>query len=297
MVATCGTHVLRYLAPNAVTVLGLLMGLGSILAAHEGRFETAAWLVIWAVLFDRVDGLVARGLRATSEFGMHMDSFADAVDFGVAPAFLVWCALGSDPSLGFALGPWRWFLALACALWVVANVVRLARFNVVSGSSPGVFFGVPTTLAAGLLTIWFLVGMKYVPAESSTAALRDLGPHAFGSASLPPTAFAALPWVMLVFAVLMVTAIPLPKLGRGRTRLRSLWVVSLVLLGYGLGLARTMPEIMALLPTIWLLWFLPAGVRQARAGVRPARLFPRASLATDSGDDLELGADLGQQRG
>ena len=71
-------RMLRYLAPNLVTSLGMVFGLLSIVAALEQRFADAGWLIVWAVLLDRVDGLVARLLRATSSFGVQMDSFMDS---------------------------------------------------------------------------------------------------------------------------------------------------------------------------------------------------------------------------
>nr|MCH9687301.1 CDP-alcohol phosphatidyltransferase family protein [Deltaproteobacteria bacterium] len=65
-------RLLRYLAPNLVTSVGVLFGLASIVASFEQRFADAAWLIMWAVLLDRIDGLVARLLKATSPFGVQM---------------------------------------------------------------------------------------------------------------------------------------------------------------------------------------------------------------------------------
>ena len=174
-------RILRYLAPNLVTMTGLIFGLMSMVATSEARFVDAGLLIIWAVMLDRMDGLVARTLDATSPFGVQMDSFADAINFGIAPSFLIYTMLSSVPALGFDEGFGRGLLLGACALWVLATVFRLAKFNVVAESDapPDVFLGVPTTLAAGLLVIWVLVLLEY-PAPGTALGnpmeqmLRDL---------------------------------------------------------------------------------------------------------------------------
>ena len=79
----------RYLAPNLITLSSMIFGLVSLWASHTGDHSLAAWLIIYAVLTDRLDGLVARAVKGTSELGMQLDSFADMLNFGVAPPFLV----------------------------------------------------------------------------------------------------------------------------------------------------------------------------------------------------------------
>src|ERR1041385_7290291 len=91
----------RYLAPNLITLSSMIFGLVSLWSAHTGNFPLAAWMIIYAVLTDRLDGLVARALKATSELGMQLDSFADFLNFGVAPAFLVLAYLSGRPDLPF----------------------------------------------------------------------------------------------------------------------------------------------------------------------------------------------------
>src|SRR3954470_10790231 len=80
---------LRYLAPNVITLSSMIFGLVSLRAAAMGDAPLAAWMIIYAVLTDRLDGLVARAVKGTSELGMQLDSFADFLNFGVAPAYLV----------------------------------------------------------------------------------------------------------------------------------------------------------------------------------------------------------------
>ena len=112
---------LRMVVPNFFTVLSLCAGLTAIRMAIEGRLELAIALVVVAALLDGVDGRLARALKAQSKFGAELDSLADFVNFGVAPAVLVFVwGLGGLPR-GFG-----WIVALVFAL---AMGLRLARFN------------------------------------------------------------------------------------------------------------------------------------------------------------------------
>src|SRR5688500_3715089 len=176
----------RYLAPNAVTAASLCFGLFSMICAHEGRWDLSAWLIIYAVLTDRVDGMVARMVRGTSEFGVQLDSFADFMNFGIAPAFLFYTFFDAHPQLGFADGASRMFLYVASIAWVFGAVFRLARFNVVSeeGVPTKIFFGVPTTLAGGLLVIWFLCLLKYAGPEMGVPGGFG-GPKLLGDLTTP----------------------------------------------------------------------------------------------------------------
>jgi CDP-diacylglycerol--serine O-phosphatidyltransferase len=112
---------LRLVLPNLVTLLALCLGLTAIRLASENEFETAVVAIIAAAVLDGLDGRIARALESTSRFGAELDSLADFVDFGVAPALLLYFwSLHEHKSLG-------WFAALVFA---VACALRLARFNV-----------------------------------------------------------------------------------------------------------------------------------------------------------------------
>ncbi len=106
--------------PNIVTLLGLCAGLTAIRMAIEHRFDLATAAILFAIVLDGVDGRLARYFRATSTFGEQLDSLADFVDFGVAPAILlfIWTLDGLS-SLG-------WICALVLA---ICAALRLARFN------------------------------------------------------------------------------------------------------------------------------------------------------------------------
>ena len=134
--------------PNLVTLLALSMGLTAIRYATEGKFDTAVTAVIAAAVLDGLDGRLARALKGTSRFGAELDSLADFVDFGVAPALLLYLwSLHEIKGLG-------WFAALVFA---IACALRLARFNV-TVDQPGrpawhsdFFVGMPAP--AGAITV------------------------------------------------------------------------------------------------------------------------------------------------
>ena len=134
----------RMLVPNFFTLLALCAGLTSIRMGIEERFELALGAIVFAALLDGIDGRVARLLKASSRFGAELDSLADFVNFGVAPAFLIFnWGLGSLKSLG-------WIVVMIFAL---ASALRLARFNVaIDDERPkwqaAYFIGMPTPAAA-----------------------------------------------------------------------------------------------------------------------------------------------------
>lgn len=112
---------LRLVLPNLITVLAICAGLSGIRLAFEGRFESAVVMVLLAAFLDGIDGRLARMLKATSKFGAQMDSLADIVNFGVAPALVLYAYLLDRA------GPLGWIAAL---LFAIACGLRLARFNV-----------------------------------------------------------------------------------------------------------------------------------------------------------------------
>src|SRR6185312_4336057 len=91
---------LRMVLPNLITVLAICAGLTGIRLAYDNRFETAVIMVLAAAFLDGIDGRVARALKSTSKFGAQMDSLADIVNFGVAPALVLYAYL-LDQARGF----------------------------------------------------------------------------------------------------------------------------------------------------------------------------------------------------
>ncbi len=141
---------LRMVLPNLITVLAICAGLSGIRFAFEGRFETAVAMVLFAAFLDGIDGRLARMMKATSKFGAQMDSLADIVNFGVAPALVLYAFL-----LDRAGSP-GWIAAL---LFAVACGLRLARFNVLDEDlerapwQEEYFVGVPAPAGAVLVML------------------------------------------------------------------------------------------------------------------------------------------------
>src|SRR6266700_2557733 len=111
----------RTLVPNLITLLALCAGLTAIRLAVEQKLEWALAAIVFAALLDGIDGRIARLLKGTSRFGAELDSLADFVNFGVAPALILY--FWSLHELGHA----GWIAAMVFA---IAGVLRLARFNV-----------------------------------------------------------------------------------------------------------------------------------------------------------------------
>jgi CDP-diacylglycerol---serine O-phosphatidyltransferase len=129
-----------YLLPNLITTGSLFAGFYAIVAAMDGRFYAAAWAILIALILDGLDGRIARLTQSTSGFGVQYDSLADLVAFGVAPAILVYL---------WALKDFKQFGWAAAFLFVVCGALRLARFNVQTGSiDPRYFNGLPIPAAA-----------------------------------------------------------------------------------------------------------------------------------------------------
>jgi CDP-diacylglycerol---serine O-phosphatidyltransferase len=148
-----------YLLPSFFTVVNLLCGYYAILATYKGGMENlddAAKAIGLAMLFDALDGRIARATRTNTELGKQFDSLADVISFGIAPAFLAfaWGAravlTGGAPQAVqvYRLGWLVTFAYVICCAW------RLARFNI-QGMAPGVhsryFVGMPTPAAAGMI--------------------------------------------------------------------------------------------------------------------------------------------------
>jgi CDP-diacylglycerol--serine O-phosphatidyltransferase len=138
----------RTLLPNVITLLALCAGLTAIRLAGEQKFELALAAVVFAALLDGIDGRIARLLKGTSRFGAELDSLADFVNFGVAPALILYqWGLNEFKSVG-------WIVALVFAL---CAALRLARFNVMTEDptrpawTGNFFVGIPAP--AGAITV------------------------------------------------------------------------------------------------------------------------------------------------
>lgn len=134
-------------AASLVTTLALYCGVSSILFAIRGEFAPAAYLIILAIVFDMLDGTVARMTRSTSDFGKELDSLADMVSFGVAPAVLIYSAyLVEGRESHQLLAPAGSMMA---SIYVICAALRLARYNVFQADRQDLFTGLPSPAAAG----------------------------------------------------------------------------------------------------------------------------------------------------
>ena len=147
---------LRAMAPNAITAAALCSGLTGIRFAISGQWAAAAVAIIVAGILDGMDGRIARLLKAQSRFGAELDSLADSLSFGTAPAIIIYLwSLSKEPS-------WGWFAALALA---ICCALRLARFNAQIDveeqphKSLGFLTGVPAPMGAGLAFMPFYLWM------------------------------------------------------------------------------------------------------------------------------------------
>ena len=141
----------RMLLPNALTLINVCIGLSSVKFALDAKFELSIIAIIFAAIFDTLDGRVARLLKGTSLVGKELDSLADLISFGVAPAFIMYFWSLNN------LGKFGWLLTM---IYVVCVALRLARFNVTSNSEPSwkdnFFEGVPSP-AGGILILMPLI--------------------------------------------------------------------------------------------------------------------------------------------
>jgi CDP-diacylglycerol--serine O-phosphatidyltransferase len=233
--------VVRYTIPNAFTALSLLLGLGSIVTTQVGELEFAAWIIVWCGLLDTIDGLAARLLKATSNFGAEFDSMADLVSFGVAPAVLVFNAGLQLAGIEIGSGQF-WVLLTACGIFVLGGAMRLARFNLSTDQPRGWFTGVPITGAGGgLVASMILVLIQY----EDIASLLPL--HRY------------LPIAMFVLAILMVSRLRFPKAVIRKSKLHNIFMFANVVAILYCAVFRVFPEYLFFMGLILLVSGIIAG--------------------------------------
>ncbi len=202
--------------PNVLTLLALCAGMTAMRFAMGGNFVGAVFAIIVAGIFDGLDGRIARLLKSTSSFGAELDSLADFVSFGVAPAAVLYLwTMSSLHGVGWAI---VLFYAVCCAL-------RLARFNIeAGGASPAhtarFFTGIPAPAGAGLVMVPMFLSFEW-------------GDWLFRSPYLSAVTVTGI-------ALLMVSKVPTVSLKR--IRVPHHWVVP-TLLGIGVlaGFVTTAP--------------------------------------------------------
>lgn len=170
---------IRALLPNLVTLLSLCLGLTAIRMAVEGKFELAIVAILVAAVLDGIDGRIARLLQSTSRFGAQLDSLADFVNFGVAPALVLYFwGLSSMRSLGW----------IAVLVFAICMSLRLARFNVMLDDpnkppyTGNFFVGVPAPAGALIVMLPVYLELIGIPHTFANAVIALL--YVFGIALL-----------------------------------------------------------------------------------------------------------------
>jgi len=173
-----------FVVPATITSLGLLAGFYSLISSVNAHFELAAVMIATAFICDGLDGRIARVSRTSSQFGIEYDSLADVVAFGCAPAALAY---------SWALKPLGAFAIVISGLYVVAAALRLARFNVQTGSiDKRRFVGLPVPGAA-MMIAGTVLAYSYFELKS---------PRMLCTLAVPGT---------LGLAALMVSRVPYPS--------------------------------------------------------------------------------------
>jgi len=250
----------RFMVPNLITLGSMGLGLASMFFAIRGVYETAGWLIMFSVIFDKFDGSSARLFRATSEFGTQLDSFSDFVAFGIAPSVLVYSVLSGIPAMGMESGDLAYFYV--SLLWLVfATALRLARFNISNSGRCSFMFGLPSTVGGALVALFVLVGLKHY--QDIPFFVQWLK---------------VLPALLLIVGALEVSTLKLPKVAKRRSILLNILQVAGFITLLVLVLLRTMPEVLLLLGSSYLvIAFLYCMVRQEQVN---------AQIQAECGEDV-----------
>lgn len=161
-----GNISIKNIVPNMITSGSVFCGVSSLIMTYHGHLVPAAALICFAVFFDIMDGRVARSLGGSSTFGEELDSLADSISFGVAPAFLMYVAYAGIQA--GILG------ALSASFFVLCGVLRLARFNVTEATE-GSFQGLPIPAAGLTLASFVLARLELSPFLAMTSMVFVAG--------------------------------------------------------------------------------------------------------------------------
>lgn len=233
------TRSLRYLAPNLVTGASVVFAVLALQAALRGEYIWGAWWSLYSTLTDKLDGVVARMLKASSPLGVQLDSLADLLNYGMVPATIAYGFFTQHPQFGWAGGWMHELLKAICCIYVACTALRLARFNV-STANPRYFFGVPSTMS-GAVVLAYLVTLAKYGDPAWTAGESYPGWRLLGGARLDAL-MPHYPWVLLAFGLLMISPLRVPKLGNAGNRALNTYVVANLLIGYFFGLFHMFPE-------------------------------------------------------
>ena len=231
----------RYLVPNLFTGLNFMLGIFSILVMHEtfssptpgqpilgfskAPLVLASWMIIWCVLFDKLDGFAARILKASSDFGAQFDSLADMAAFGIAPGFLVYFYLQTMDYAWFASH--RPLMLVSVSVYMLCASMRLARYNAIDSEElVNYFHGLPSTFAGGFMAMTVILYSKHEMAWRF------------------PGSLVVLPLLLIFTGILMVSPLYLPKLVARQNKAFNFMQIGGIIFGYICGFGMIFPEYM-----------------------------------------------------
>ncbi len=184
--------------PNFITSLNLIFGIIAIFLGAQGYIEWAAWCIALAAVFDFLDGMAARLLKAYSDLGKQLDSLCDLVSFGLAPAAIMFSLLqyslfgNTTPLLEINASPIEWLMLSSCLIIPIAGAFRLAKFNIDNRQSES-FLGLP--IPANAL---FFASIALVVAHSSSELALSIIQNKFNLIAS-----------ILIISTMMISEIPM----------------------------------------------------------------------------------------
>ncbi|MGB9928981.1 MAG: archaetidylserine synthase [Methanosarcina sp.] len=207
--------------PDFVSLLNLICGISSILAAHDGSLDLALILLLLAAVADGADGYIARRFKG-GELGEQLDSLADAVSFGVAPALFISLEYGKENDL----------LIIFPFFYALCGVLRLARFNSVTSRKSG-FEGLPITAACVMLVTYLLMGEAFFSIDFLLA-------------------------LTLVLSLLMVSTVNYPKIRNTKTLAFIAFLFGMTMLFYFIDVTYNVQytQVFSILPFFLMLIYL-----------------------------------------
>lgn len=152
---------------NFFSILSLMCGFISIIFSLESHFTFASWAIILSMVFDGMDGQIARKNPVPSDFGKELDSLVDVVSFGIAPSVLGYIFIYRD---------FYFWASLALFIYLTCSVMRLAKYNITPKEKMNNYFcGLPTTVSGGILVSFILIYRK----GKDLSALPQFVPYVF----------------------------------------------------------------------------------------------------------------------
>ncbi len=187
------------LLPNALTILGVCLGLSSIKFAIDLNYSLAVIAIGFAAILDTLDGRVARLIKKTSKVGKELDSLTDVISFGVAPGFVIYFWALNE------IGKFGWLLVL---IYTVCCALRLARFNLTNINENeswkiNFFEGIPSPAAAGIVLLPLILNLSNLAEILNLGSVLQINNNKIISSI-----------IILVTSVLMVSKIPTYSLKR-----------------------------------------------------------------------------------